>query len=141
MSEPLRRLTDKDAIWCWLPQHEKAVEVIKKLVTDYPVLKYYDVKQPVVIQCDASEVGLGATLLQEGRPVAYASRSLTVTERQYAQVETECLAIVYACEPFDLYIYGRERVLVQSDHKPLEVIFKKSLLTAPRRLQRMLLRL
>jgi hypothetical protein len=73
--------------------------------------------------------------------VAYASRSLTTTERRYAQIEKECLAILFACERFDLYIYGRERVVVESDHKPLEVIFKKSLLTAPRRLQRMLLKL
>ena len=139
--EPLRRLTDKGAIWCWQPQHDKAVEVIKKLVTNYPVLRYYDVNEPVVIQCDASEVGLGAALLQNGQPVAYASRSLTTTDRRYAQIEKECLAILFACERFDLYVYGRERVFVESDHKPLEVIFKKPLLSAPRRLQRMLLKL
>ena len=87
-------------------------------------MRYYDVNEPVTIGCDASEVGLGATLLQKGQPVAYASRSLTTTERRYAQIEKECLAILFACERFDLYIYGRERVVVESDHKPLEVIFK-----------------
>ena len=141
LSEPLRRLTDKDAVWYWLPQHDEAIGSIKKLVTDHPVLRYYDVKEEVTIQCDASEVGLGAALLQKGQPVAYASRSLTATERRYAQIEKECLAIVFACERFDQYIHGRECVTVRTDHKPLETIFQKSLLTAPRRLQRMLLRL
>jgi hypothetical protein len=98
--------------------------MIKQLVTNHPVMRYYDVNEPVTIGCDASEVGLGATLLQKGQPVAYASRSLTTTERRYAQIEKECLAILFACERFDLYIYGRERVVVESDHKPLEVIFK-----------------
>ena len=53
----------------------------------------------------------------------------------------ELLAIVFACERFDQYVYGREKVSVQSDHKPLEAIFKKPLVTAPKRLQRMMLRL
>ena len=71
----------------------------------------------------------------------YASRSLTATERRYAQIGKECLAIVFACDRFDQYIHGRECIKVRTDHKPLESIFQKSLLTAPRRLQRMLLRL
>ncbi|KAI8493812.1 hypothetical protein Bbelb_281590 [Branchiostoma belcheri] len=139
--EPLRRLTDKDAIWAWLPVHDQAVEEIKKLVTAQPVLQYYDVEKEVTIQGDASDKGLGAALLQEGRPVAYASRALTPTEQNYAQIEKECLAIVFAAQKFNQYIHGREVVTVQSDHKPLEVIFKKPLLDAPKRLQRMLLRL
>ncbi|XP_019614003.1 PREDICTED: uncharacterized protein K02A2.6-like [Branchiostoma belcheri] len=118
-----------------------AVEEIKKLVTAQPVLQYYDVEKEVTIQGDASDKGLGAALLQEGRPVAYASRALTPTEQNYAQIEKECLAIVFAAQKFNQYIHGREVVTVQSDHKPLEVIFKKPLLDAPKRLQRMLLRL
>ena len=57
------------------------------------------------IQCDASESGLGATLLQEGQPVAFASRSLSTDERQYAQIEKECLAIVFACSRFNQYLH------------------------------------
>ena len=78
--------------------------------------------------------------MQDGHPVAYASKSLTPTEVQYVQIEKELLAIVFAMEKFETYLYGR-KVLVESDHKPLEAIFKKSLLSAPKRLQRMLLRL
>jgi len=81
--------------------------------------------KPVVIQCDASQSGLGAALLQEEGPVAYSSRVMTQTEQNYAQIEKELLAIVYACEKFDQYIFGRSNVIVQSDHKPLETIFRK----------------
>ena len=77
--------------------------------------------------------------MQDGYPVAYASRSLTPTEVQYAQIEKELLAIVFGMEKFETYLYGR-KVLVGSDHKPLEAIFKKSFLNAPKRLQQMLLR-
>lgn len=65
---------------------------------------------------------------------------MTETETNYAQIEKEMLAIVFAVERFEQYTYGR-RVLVQTDHKPLECIYKKSLISAPKRLQRMLLRL
>ena len=63
------------------------MNAIKKLVTEAPVLRYYDVKKPVTIQCDSSERGLGAVLLQEGQPVSYASWALTDTESHYAQIE------------------------------------------------------
>jgi len=66
---------------------------------------------------------------------------MTETQQRYAQIENECLAIVFACERFDQYIYGRDNITLHSDHKPLEAIFKKPLLSAPKRLQRMLLRL
>ena len=94
----------------------------------------------IVIQCDASDSWLGAALLQNGLPVAYSSRALTSAETIYAQIEKELLAIVFDCEKFDQYVYGRDKVHVQIDHKPREVIFMRPLVTAPKRLQRMLLR-
>ena len=79
--------------------------------------------------------------MQNGQPVAYASRALTPSETRYAQIEKELLAIVFSCDRFEAYVYGRELVNIESDHKPLEPIFLKSLDSAPKRLQRMLLRL
>ena len=93
-----------------------------------------------MLQCDASDTCLGATLLQNGQPVAYAFRSLTDTERNYAQIEKELLAIVFGADKFNQYTYG-PKVFVESDHKPLEVIYQKPLVAAPKHLQRMLLRL
>ena len=77
--EPIRRLTRKETEWEWSDEQDKALEKIKRLVTTTPVLRY----------CDASQTGLGATLLQEGRPVTYASRVLMDTETWYAQIEKE----------------------------------------------------
>ena len=95
-TELLRTLTVTGTDWKWLPEHEKAFENLRSLLTSPPVLRYYDVHLPVVLQCDASDTGLGAVLLQEGLPVMYSSRALTATERNYAQIEKEFLAIVFA---------------------------------------------
>ena len=90
-AEPLRRLTDKDTHFEWLHHHEEAWTKLKDLITRAPLLKYYDVKEEATIQCDASEYGLGATLMQNGQPVYFASKALSTTERNYAQIEKECL--------------------------------------------------
>lgn len=103
-------------------------------------MKYFNVNREVMISVDTSTEGLGAVLLQEGHPLAFGSRSLTECEKRYAQIEKELLAIVYACEKFHQYVYGKT-VDVETDHKPLETIFKKSLQKAPPRLHRMLMRL
>ena len=92
------------------------------------------------IQCDASQHGLGAVLIQDSQPIAYSSRSLTNVEGRYAQIEEEMLSIVHAYKKFHPYIFGQE-VTVYNDHKPLEQILKKPLLAAPMRLQRMILNL
>ena len=104
-----------------------------------PVLRFYDVKDEMTLQCDASESGLGAALLQSGQPVAYASRALSLTEQSYAQTEKECMVIVFACEKCDQYLNCRNQINVETDHKPLIPIFKKPLFSALKWLQRMLL--
>ena len=105
-----------------------------------PILKYYDPQKDLVLQCDSSENGLGAALMQDGKPLAHASRALTPTERNYAQIEKEILAIVFGVERYHQFTYGR-KVAVESDHKPLEMIFTKQLTSAPKRLQKMLMTL
>lgn len=80
VTEPLRRLTRKDVEWQWTEEQEKSFEEIKRFVTTAPILSYYDPKAELEIQCDASLKGLGAALLQKGKPIAYASRALADTE-------------------------------------------------------------
>ncbi|KAK5868930.1 hypothetical protein PBY51_009902 [Eleginops maclovinus] len=138
--EILRQLTHRDNMWDWTEMHEEAFCRLKDNIAKAPVLKYYNPKEELTLQCDALETGLGAALTQKGEPVAFGSRALTETERGYAIIEKECLAFVFGMENFHQYTYGR-KVTVQSDHKPLENIVKKPLLSAPKRLQRMLLRL
>ena len=83
---------------------------------------------------------MGAVLLQNGTPIAYASRNLTEAQQRYAQIEKEALAILYGCQRFHHYIYGR-KIEIESEHKPLENIFKKPLNNCPLRLQRIMLSL
>ena len=110
------------------------------MVTEAPILSYYDPSSPLAIQCDASQKGLGEALLQNQKPVAYASCAFTDTKTHYAQIEKEMLAIVYALEKFNQFTFGRH-ITVYSDHKPLEAILEKSLACAPRCLQGMVMRL
>lgn len=140
LTAPLRALLKKEAVWQWEPEHTRSLEKIKQVLANEPVLRYYDVTQPVTIQADASQNGLGCCLLQQGRPVHYASRSMTSTEKNCAQIEKELLAICYACQKFHQYVYGKS-VNVQTDHRPLEAVFRKPRGSATPRLQRMLLRL
>lgn len=108
-------------------------------MTQAPLLKYYNPGEELTEQCDASDKGLGAALIQNGQPIAFASRALTEPETRYAQIEKEMLAVVFALQKFDQYVYGRPAT-VQSDHKPLAAISNKPLRSAPKRLQGMLLK-
>ena len=136
----LRNLTHDNVPFVWDANATKEFEDLKEKLCSAPVLAYYDVTKPVTLTCDASSQGMGAACLQDGKPVAFASRVLTPSEQKWAQIEKELLAIVFACTKFHQYVYGKD-VLIESDHKPLETIFKKPLEKAPARLQNMLLKL
>jgi len=141
ITAPLRELLRKENEFVWdSGVHGVAFDRLKNLLSSDPVLAYYDVRKDVILQCDSSQSGLGVVLLQEGKPVEYASRALTTTEQSYAQIEKELLAIVFGLERMHTYVYGRQ-IIIETDHKPLITIVKKPLTAAPKRLQRMLLRL
>jgi hypothetical protein len=140
VTEPLRALVKSDIPWAWSESQQSAFEHLKQLVVESPVLRYFDTSKPAVIQTDASSTGIGSCLMQDNQPIAFASRALTDCETRWAQIEKELMAIVFACEKFAHYIYGQV-VTVQSDHKPLEAVFKKAISATTPRLQRMLLRL
>lgn len=141
VSAPLRSLLKEGNLWIWEKTHDETFKKLVHLVTSSPTLKYFDIEKPATVQCDASQFGLGASLMQDGKPVAYISRTLSKAESSYAQIEKECLAVVYALERFEQYLFGKHDITVETDHKPLETIFKKPLNSAPKRLQKMLLRL
>ena len=96
MDAPLRELEKADVLFHWDHLQKEGFEKIEKLVSEAPVLQYYDVTKPVKIQCDASGKVLGAVLLQDENPVCYASRALTGAESRYAPIEAEMLAVVFA---------------------------------------------
>ena len=137
---PISQLTQKDAAFVWEKPQQEAFDRLKSVITTAPVLAYFHNSKETVLNVDASSTGLGAVIMQDGKPVAFSSKSLTTSERRYANIERELLAIVWGAEKFHTYVYGR-RIIVETDHKPLEPIFKKPLNAAPPRLQRMLLKL
>ncbi|MCV6576133.1 MAG: Ty3/Gypsy family RNase HI domain-containing protein, partial [Cohaesibacter sp.] len=137
---PLRDLLKENVDFAWNPSHSKAFQKVKSMICTAMTLAYNDRNEPVVLHVDASIKGLGAALLQNNRPIAFASKALTPAGSRYANIERELLAVVYGCEKFHSYLYGRSFV-VKTDHRPLEQIHKKNLMQAPPRLQRMLFRL
>ncbi|XP_062621337.1 uncharacterized protein K02A2.6-like [Saccostrea cucullata] len=138
--EPLRTLTRKDTPWTWTKKCEKAFNDVKKQLTCTPVLAYFNPDLELTLQTDSSKDGLGAVLLQNGKPIEYASRSLSMAQRKWAQIEKEALSILFGLEKFDQYTYGR-KVVIENDHKPLEAILRKPLSAAPRRLQDIMMKL
>ena len=107
--KPLHELTKAHVHFRWDAQAQNAVEQVKDILSSEPVLQFFDPAIASVIQADASQHGIGACLLQQaeqGKPVAYTSRSLSNCECNYAQIEKEILAIVFACGKFHQFIYG-----------------------------------
>ncbi|KAK7088654.1 hypothetical protein V1264_022553 [Littorina saxatilis] len=137
---PLRALTKKGVSFEWNSSLQKVFDDLKASICKDTALSFFDVSKKTTIQVDASKIGVGAALLQDGKPIAFASKALTDTEQRYANIERELLAVVFGCTRFHTYIYGKHFV-VESDHKPLEQVQKKSLASTPPRLQRMMLQL
>ncbi|UYV67096.1 K02A2.6-like, partial [Cordylochernes scorpioides] len=136
----LRQLLKKNTLWTWNEAIEKEFIELKNLVSNPPVLGLFDPHRKVTLSVDASQHGLGAVLMQEGRPIAFASASLNNTQKKYAQIEKELLALWYGCQRFNYHLYGR-KFTAQTDHKPLLAILKKPLEELSPRLERLVLKL
>ena len=138
LTAPLRELLKKDTDFSWNCTYDITFERVKEAVISDTPLRYFDPSLPVTIQVDASQVGLGAGLLQNGKRITFASKALTETECQYTNIEREMLAAAFGAERFHTYIYGRS-FTIESDHKPLESISRKNLADTPAWLQCMML--
>ena len=108
---PLNDLLKADKKWEWSTACEAAFTEAKKLLASAPVLAHYNPSLPMCLAGDASAYGIGAVIshvLPDGteRPVAYTSRTLTSTERNYAQLEKEALSLIYGAQKFHQYLYG-----------------------------------
>ena len=139
VAAPLRTLLENDIEWHWTEHQETSFATLKQLVTQAPVLKFFDPAKSVKISVDASLKGMGAVLLQDEQPIVYASKVLTKSQQKYAPIEKEMLAIVFGCTKFHEYIFGLQNVEIETDHKPLKMILTKLLHQAPTRLQKMIM--
>ena len=140
VSQPIRNLLKSDTPFVWEEEQQQAFNLIKSIISKPPTLSYYNPEAESVIQSDASMSGLGCVLMQDNKPVIYASRSLTDAEKRYSNIERELLAASWSLEKLHHYVYGK-KVTIETDHKPLESIWKKSISSASPRLQRLLLRM
>ena len=125
--EPLTRLLKKGTKFVWGQEQNNAFCLIKKHLLDKKTLGIFDCKDKIELIADASPVGLGAILMQVDGEMnrkikAYASKTLSDTERRYAQTEKEALALVWAVEYLHFYFYGNYFKLL-TDHKPLTYIY------------------
>ena len=145
-SKPLRDLLCKDVAWTWGPDQQQAFDTLKKGLTSPETLALYHPERDTVVSADSSSFGLGAVLLQRQndghmKPVAYASRSLTKTERRYAQMEKEALAIVWSLEHWADLLIGKN-FHVETGHKPLVPLLSTKLIDElPVHVQRFRMRL
>lgn len=136
----LRDLLKKETLWHWGKNQEDEFNNLRREITNSPVLTYYDPMQQITLSVDASKFAMGAVILHDKRPIAYASASLTDCQANYAQIEKELFAILFGCTRFHQYVYGH-KILVETDHKPLVSLFDKPLHKIPPRLQRFMMRL
>ncbi len=145
LTQPLRELLAQSRSWSWDSPQETAFDKVKQEFLKPVTLALYNPNAQAKVSADASSYGLGAVLLQQcqdgWKPVAFASRSMTETERRYAQIEKEALATTWACEKFSDFILGK-RIQVETDHKPLvPLLGAKDLDRLPPRILRFRLRL
>ena len=120
---PLNQLLRKDKPWKWTQRCQQAFQAAKDSLTSSKLLVHFDSKLPVILECDASQYGIGAVISHRfpnghERPIAYASRSLNAAEKNYSLIHKEALAIVFSVTKFYMYLYDR-RFALFTDHQPL----------------------
>uniref|UniRef100_A0AAZ3NPL7 ribonuclease H n=1 Tax=Oncorhynchus tshawytscha TaxID=74940 RepID=A0AAZ3NPL7_ONCTS len=123
---PLHQLLQADTKWNWSPQCEEAFKTCKQHLLKSKWLAHYNTEMKLRLGCDASPYGVGAVISHvlpsgEEHPIAFASRTLSPSEKNYAQIEKEALRIIFGVKKFHKYLYGRKFQLL-TDHKPLLAI-------------------
>ncbi|UYV63270.1 K02A2.6-like, partial [Cordylochernes scorpioides] len=136
----IRGILRKNVVWHWGPKQDGEFDHIKECVRNAPSLAHFDKSKMLILQCDASNDAMGAALLQEDRPLAFASASFSDSQKQYSQIEKELLSVYYGCEKFE-YLLSGHTFVVQTDHQPLLPLVKKPLSDISPRLQRLVMKL
>ena len=125
--QPLNQLLQGNRHFKWSPRCKEAFKKAKDSLSSSNVLVHYDPSLPVILESDASQYGIGAVIFHrfpmgDERPIAYASKSLNSSEKNYSQIEKESLAIIFGVAKFYMYLFGLKFTL-RTDHKPLLKIF------------------
>ena len=115
---PLTSMTGKKAKWKWTAKHTKAFATMKKVVASQVQLAFPDFNKPFEIHTDASDTQLGAVISQGNKPIAFFSRKLNKSQKNYTVTEKELLSIVEVLKEFRTILLGQE-IIVYTDHKNL----------------------
>ena len=121
IATPMTKLLQKYIKFEWTEKCQKSFDQLKTYLTEAPILVQPESGKEFVIYSDASLLGLGYVLMQEGRVVAYASRQLKPHEKNYPTHDLELAAIVFALKIWRHYLFG-EKCHVFSDHKSLKYL-------------------
>ena len=121
IAAPLHELTKKGATFTWAAAQQDAFKTLKDKLTHAPLLQLPDFNKTFELECDASGIGLGGVLLQEGKPVAYFSEKLSGPSLNYSTYDKELLALVRTLETWQHYLWPKEFV-IHSDHESLKHI-------------------
>nr|AAV32171.1 putative polyprotein [Oryza sativa Japonica Group] len=122
IARPMTRLLQKEVKYKWTEDCEQSFQELKKRLVTAPVLILPDSRKGFQVYCDASRLGLGCVLMQEGKVVAYASRQLRPHENNYPTHDLELAAVVHALKIWRHYLFGN-RTEMYTDHKSLKYIF------------------
>jgi hypothetical protein len=125
LAKPMTALLEKNAKFVWSEKCQVNFEELKKRLTTALVLILPDLSKSFSIYCDASRLGLGCVLMQEGRVLAYASRQLRKHELNYPTHDLELAAVVHALKIWRYYLIGHKSD-IYTDHKSLKYIFTQS---------------
>ncbi|GFY67619.1 retrovirus-related Pol polyprotein from transposon 17.6 [Trichonephila inaurata madagascariensis] len=122
----------------WNSSCQNAFEELKTRLSKNPVLYSPDFTKPFIIQCDASNLGIGVVLSQvrenEEHPIMFLSKKLSLAEQKYSTTEKECAAVIFAVQKLKCYLDGHQKFVIQTDHNPL-VWLEKNTGTNPRLLR------
>lgn len=105
----------------WTNEAEKSFQLLKAKLVEAPVLALPNFSKTFQVECDASNVGIGAVLMQERRPIAYFNEKLSDAKKKYSTYDKELYAIVQALRHWEEYLIGVEFVLY-SDHEALRFL-------------------
>ena len=112
---PLTELTSDKVQFIWGKNQQESFSTLKRAVVTGPVLRIVDPQKPFFLETDASGIAVGAVLLQEGRPVAFESKKLSPSQRNWPTHEKELYVVVHALKAWRHYLYGAE-FYVDVDH-------------------------
>jgi hypothetical protein len=125
IAAPLNELTKKDVPFVWGDAQQEAFIILKDKLIHAPLLQLPDFNKTFQLECDASGIGLGGVLLQEGKPVAYFSEKLSGPSLNYSTYDKELYALVRTLETWQHYLWLKE-FFINSDHEYLKHILSQA---------------